>query len=122
MYDTQTQKVIVTRNVVFTEDNVPLKHGNEIDTLDILEEETINTGKSKDVSSTTSDYQEENFNILSQSTQEGSSEEHEDEPLDEENSSNSGTKDSEEERITPPHRLYAVRLQKTPSRLVYIAN
>jgi hypothetical protein len=35
--------------VVFTENNFPLKSGKEIDTLDILEEETINSDEIHDV-------------------------------------------------------------------------
>ena len=120
MYDPQTQKVMMTRNVVFSEDKFPLKTGKEIETLDILEKEAINSDVSHDASSTTSDSQEEDYSISSQSTQEDYSQEDDDELLNEENSS--GAEDSEEEQITPPHRRYPARLRQPPSRLVYIAN
>jgi hypothetical protein len=55
LYDHKTQKMMVTRNVVFSEDNFPLKPGTEINTLDILEEEAIDSDVSHDTSSTTSD-------------------------------------------------------------------
>jgi hypothetical protein len=77
MYDPKTQKVIVNRNVVLSEETFPLKYGTEIDTLDILEEEAIDSDVSHDASSTTSDAQKEDYDISSQSTQEGSSEDDE---------------------------------------------
>jgi hypothetical protein len=116
MYDPKTQKVMVTRNVVFSEDNFPLKPGTEIDTLDILGEESIDSDVSHDASSTTSHSQRDDYNISSQSTQEGSSKDDEDELSDEENSSKSGAEDSEEEQITLPHRTYPARFRQPPSR------
>ena len=53
MYDLPTQKLIVTLNVLFTEDNFPLKPGKEIDTLNILEKGAIHSDKSTDIFSTT---------------------------------------------------------------------
>jgi hypothetical protein len=76
---------MVTRNVVFSEDRIPLKTGTEIDTLDILEEEAIDSDVSHDTSSTNSDSEKENYNISSQSAQEGSFEDDEDELSDDEN-------------------------------------
>jgi hypothetical protein len=122
MYDPKTQKVMVTRNVVFSEENFPLKPGTEIDTLDIREEEAIDSNVSHDASSTTSDSQKEEYNISSQSAQEGSSEDDEDELSDEGNSSKSGEEYYEKEENTLPNRRYPARLRQPPSRLVYIAN
>jgi hypothetical protein len=57
MYDPKTQNVMVTRNVVFSEDKFHPKPGTEIDTLDILEEEAIDSDVSHDATRTTSDSQ-----------------------------------------------------------------
>ena len=115
MYDPNTRKVLVSRNVVFTEHKFPLKEGNG---TCLLEEDAIDSDGSYEIS----DSKEFETNISPSSTDESSNGEDEDLPENEEDSSESSAEDSESEQITRSQARYPTRFRQPPSRLAYIAN
>jgi hypothetical protein len=96
MYDPNTQKVLVSRNIVFTEHKFPLKEGNEIH---LLEDAAIDSDESNDILSTISDSKEFDSNISPSSTDESVSED-EALPINAEDSSESSAEESEAEPIS----------------------
>jgi hypothetical protein len=118
MYDPNTQNVLVSRKLLFTEHNFPLKEWNE---NHLLEDAAIDSDESNDILSTISDSKEFDSNISPSSTDESVSE---DEALliNEEDSSESSAEESEAEPITRSQGRYPTRSRQPPSRLAYIAN